>query len=140
MRWYSSAAVTQSSIVDGAATTILTAFTGLVSSEVAATKAAIDEMVNYFNAAKASLGTISTGYEPGNPESHAIGGIVGGPQGAPRLILAHGGERVQTVAEREGGGGDTITVSVNLPNVRSVDSGNIRALAYAVAGELKRRR
>ena len=134
------AAVTQSSIVDGAATTILTAFTGLVSSEVAATKAAIDEMVNYFNAAKASLGTISTGYEPGNPESHAIGGIVGGPQGAPRLILAHGGERVQTVAEREGGGGDTITVSVNLPNVRSVDSGNIRALAYAVAGELKRRR
>lgn len=37
----------------------------------------------------------------GGLESHATGGIVGGSTGAPRLILAHGGETVLPVGETQ---------------------------------------
>ena len=55
---------------------------------------------------------------PGNLEGHAGGGFVGGPEGTPRLILAHGGELVLNRRQQEqgvagAGGGNTIYITVN---------------------------
>lgn len=41
----------------------------------------------------------------GAVQGFASGGMVPGPVGAPRLIVAHGGERVQTPAQQGSGGG-----------------------------------
>lgn len=58
-----------------------------------------------------ATGKIAGPYPPGDQQllhqlgvpGFAEGGIVPGPRGTPRLILAHGGERVQTEAQQRGG-------------------------------------
>jgi len=46
-------------------------------------------------------------------ESFATGGTVGGPRGAPRLAVVHGGEQISTPGQQRGSGGPNITVNFN---------------------------
>jgi phage-related protein len=64
--------------------------------------------------------------------SFAAGGVVPGPSGAPKLILAHGGETI-TPAGR--GGGVTVNVTVN---GSLVGSGGMQELASKVQEQLVR--
>jgi hypothetical protein len=70
-----------------------------------------DKVKGFWNTITSGIGSAAKwiGAIPG----FAKGGTVPGPKGAPRMIVAHGGERV-TNPDMGGGGGDGITYQINV--------------------------
>ena len=60
------------------------------------------------------------------------GGMVPGPSGAPRLIMAHGGERVLTAAQQGGGGGAGVTIQNTFQIMSDMTDAAIDKLARKV--------
>jgi len=71
-------------------------------------------------------------------EPHATGGIVSGAIGEPMPILAHGGERVTPAGLSSGGGGDGISLTVNVGIYAGAETEkrNIARELYAALGQV----
>lgn len=79
------------------------------------------------------------------------GGVVPGPKGAPRLVIAHGGEtilpthkpgylsRMEPVGERAGNYGGQVQVNVSLPNATIRSDQDVVLLARELGREQERR-
>ena len=96
----------------------------------------LDEIVSFGGGALGSvLGAI-----PGIPE-YDSGGVVPGPTGAPRLVLAHGGETFIPTHKRgmegaAGSGGGTLVVNLHDATIRSED--DVVRLARMLEEETRR--
>ena len=74
--------------------------------------------------------------------SFASGGIVPGPVGAARSIIAHGGERITSVADQRnnGGGGDThVHISGNDGWLRNMIRVEIQNASRAQGRQVRKR-
>ena len=64
--------------------------------------------------------------------SFATGGVVPGPMGAPRLVVAHGGERISPVGAASGGGGGAVNTSTTARAGGAGGRGHCRVIEFGI--------